>query len=1746
MGPKLALAYNSDRGNGWIGVGWELEGLGSIERSTKKGGPAYTSDGTYTLTLSGASHELVYNANTGDYHTQIETFLRIRYDTAANYWVVTNKSGVQYRFGYNTDSRAAAIRLGSGTRAWMLDRVSNTHCAAPPCDVTTNPGNYMDITYIQDTVNGDVYPATITYTKGNGLTAFRTVTFITEPRTDFVASYRSGAKAIMDQRLKQIDISLNGAPFRSYALSYSSSPASGRSLLVEVSEIGPDGSRLPPTHFQYQPDRVGLPFQPNIVVNGNPASEADVGEVTMADLDGDGKADLTWRTGPCSYRYADINAGSVGESVSMEGDCLVYTPSGFSDLNGDSLPDLLLTHDPTPFLNTHIDKLRYALNIRGRWGEVQTSNLDVPYGDVSMIDLTGDGLADYISASRSGTNLHWRYARNMGGGNFAFPSHIATTPDNGSSSPAIFADINGDDLPDLVYRDNTYKWFYYPNNGDLYDPFETVIEIPTLFLNSKVGHDTTDVAYSTSFSSYKFSDMNGDGLKDLFWKERVIWVKPGSEWVPGGKRVGDDYWYYAPNLGPDGSGSVSFGPGVYLGINNYSPFLSRNESTFLADVTKDDRGDIVHWLKSGSITVYLAPSQPALSNRLTAITTPLGGTITLSYTFFGGVTFNMPFPKWVVSAITQSDGLGHTSITKFSYGGGKYIGYPTNEFRGFAIVTVTDPPDQSGKERSTATNFYQDDALKGQIKEREAWERILGPFQPQPTRLTRESFNYATSTPVAGVTRVDLTEHSLFTYNGTTAGAGVVTRYANHDSYGNPREVITSGNNIATRVTTTDFAYNTTAYIVNKPSRTEIRVDSNSSLFPNPKTAESWFDYDGQANGAAPTRGDLTKETRWLWGGPNPVVQHFYDPFGNHTGTIDARGSTCAATGLTVKIDYDATYQTFPVTETNALCQAVTKTYWEVNTPLSAAGIPGAYALPGFLATITDLNGVRTDSYWDGLGRPKATVIPPDTAAAPTMIWGYSIPGAPPNMTMQSKRESVGGGTLDDVTYLDGLGRTIQTKVEAETAGEWITVDTGYNPRGLTESVSVPYLTTGSAYTTPAAQPKTTTLYDPLGRPVRVTNPDGTFRTTAYDYLSVTKTDEKGFATTRTYDALKRLIKVEEPAGGGTTTFTYDVIDNDSNDIHWMTDAQGNSSATTFDTLGRKIRQYDPDLAFQVFTYDPNGNLLTQQGSENSIFTYDKLNRVTRKVTGPPDNTPPIISAVASGNISATAATINWTTDEVSDSQVEYGTSTTYGGSTPVDNNLVASHGVALSGLSSATLYHYRVKSKDALGNLAISGDFTFTTSAPPDTVPPTAPSNLTATVSSSTQINLTWTASTDNMGVTGYRVERCQGASCTNFAQIATPTETSFNNTGLTAGTTYRYRVRAADAAGNLSAYSNVISTTTTASDTTPPTISSVASGSITSSGATITWTTNEASDTQVEYGTTTSYGSSTTLNTVKVTSHSATLSGLSASTLYHYRVKSRDAAGNLATSGDFTFTTASSSGGPDLTMLTVGATVSGSNLTISDVVRNQGSVNAGAFNIGFYLSADTTYQATDPFLCQRSLTGLAAATSNPTSGTATTTCSISTVAPGLYYVIGRADSGASVTETNETNNTRPSSQIAIGPDLIVSLISASKSSNTLTISNAVKNQGNATAGASEISFYLSTDQTLSTASDTFVCKRSVASLTAGASNPTSGTTATVCTIPAVAAGSYYVIGYADSGGAVVEARENNNTQTGALITVP
>ena len=133
--------------------------------------------------------------------------------------------------------------------------------------------------------------------------------------------------------------------------------------------------------------------------------------------------------------------------------------------------------------------------------------------------------------------------------------------------------------------------------------------------------------------------------------------------------------------------------------------------------------------------------------------------------------------------------------------------------------------------------------------------------------------------------------------------------------------------------------------------------------------------------------------------------------------------------------------------------------------------------------------------------------------------------------------------------------------------------------------------------------------------------------------------------------------------------------------------------------------------------------------------------------------------------------------------------------------------------VSASTSYSYRVRATDAAGDLSpYSNTATATT---PAATPPSQPGTLTATAVSSGEVDLSWGASTDS--VSGYLIERCQGAGCSNFTQIAAPagTGTSYKDTSVSASTSYSYRVRATDAAGDLSPYSNTASATTPAAST-------------------------------------------------------------------------------------------------------------------------------------------------------------------------------------------------------------------------------------------------------------------------------------------------------------------------------------------
>jgi chitodextrinase len=190
----------------------------------------------------------------------------------------------------------------------------------------------------------------------------------------------------------------------------------------------------------------------------------------------------------------------------------------------------------------------------------------------------------------------------------------------------------------------------------------------------------------------------------------------------------------------------------------------------------------------------------------------------------------------------------------------------------------------------------------------------------------------------------------------------------------------------------------------------------------------------------------------------------------------------------------------------------------------------------------------------------------------------------------------------------------------------------------------------------------------------------------------------------------------------------------------------------------------------------------------------------------------------------------------------------------------------------------------------AIVGGSTPAFASTRDSTPPSAPGNLSATPASQ-QVSLKWSASTDNVGVRGYRVYR-------NGSSIATVGNAtlSYTSTGLTNGTTYSYDVVAYDKAGNVSAASNTVSATpvgtqATNTDTQPPSTPSGVSAVAGDSQVSVSWT---ASSDNVGVSGYNVYRNGTKVGTT--TSPSFTDSGLTNGTTYSYAVAAYDAAGNVS----------------------------------------------------------------------------------------------------------------------------------------------------------------------------------------------------------------------------------------------------------
>ncbi|MFZ1736254.1 MAG: fibronectin type III domain-containing protein, partial [Candidatus Moraniibacteriota bacterium] len=220
-----------------------------------------------------------------------------------------------------------------------------------------------------------------------------------------------------------------------------------------------------------------------------------------------------------------------------------------------------------------------------------------------------------------------------------------------------------------------------------------------------------------------------------------------------------------------------------------------------------------------------------------------------------------------------------------------------------------------------------------------------------------------------------------------------------------------------------------------------------------------------------------------------------------------------------------------------------------------------------------------------------------------------------------------------------------------------------------------------------------------------------------------------------------------------------------------------------------------PSSANITIQYVAYGNYTDSDVIFDDKLGTDILNSVTNTTVTASLEVP---AGLAAPTKTATTVGLTWTAASANSTIVSY---KIYRNGTQVGTSTTPSY--TDTGCTPLTAYAYRVSGVNGSGvESAQSSQVSATTLA--DTTAPSVPAGLSATANGMDKVDLTWTASTDDVAVTGYKVYRCTGVSCSNYTQVGTPSGTTYNDTGLTTSTTYRYRVTALDARENESSQSS------------------------------------------------------------------------------------------------------------------------------------------------------------------------------------------------------------------------------------------------------------------------------------------------------------------------------------------------------
>ncbi|QJQ01774.1 hypothetical protein C798_16490 [Herbaspirillum rubrisubalbicans Os34] len=457
MEPKLSLNYSSQAGNGLLGVGWSLGGLGGISRCPRtmaqdgvRGGvnydlnDRYCLDGQRLIAVNGTD-----GGNGTEYRTERESYAKIvSFGSVGNgpaWFKVWTKAGQIMSYGDSPDSRIEAAGK-SEIKIWALSKIEDTK------------SNRLKINYLKDSANADFYPIRIDYSSNStsGAGAASAVTFQYENRPDVNPVYQAGARSANVVRLKSVStLGATNQVIAVYQISYGLSPLNGVSRIESVQNC--DGSLnncLPKINFTWTTSSPSTGFTAPASGNWITNIGSPVGTVKLLDLNGDGRTDLMTSLGNGNWNVClatgenSFNCGTWYSNIAASAQNVLVL-----DLNGDGRADMM-----TPVGGGYWNVCLST----GSGFDCSTwySNNGASAANTSVADVNGDGRGDMLTPVGNG---YWNVC--ISGGT-SFGCATWYTNIGASAANTVVVDLNGDGKSDLMTPLGDGNWNVCLSNGD--------------------------------------------------------------------------------------------------------------------------------------------------------------------------------------------------------------------------------------------------------------------------------------------------------------------------------------------------------------------------------------------------------------------------------------------------------------------------------------------------------------------------------------------------------------------------------------------------------------------------------------------------------------------------------------------------------------------------------------------------------------------------------------------------------------------------------------------------------------------------------------------------------------------------------------------------------------------------------------------------------------------------------------------------------------------------------------------------------------------------------------------------------------------------------------------------------------------------------------------------------------------------------------------------------------------------------